>query len=114
MSTPSPNEPKIVSHNIPIIEVYQVTDDELSRMEEAATNVGNEFAIMLVAISITITLLISLMQGKFEPDVEIFFIVAVVISTLTAIIMGIQWYRHRSSVSKIISQIRSRRTEPNT
>ena len=70
MSTPSPNEPKIVSHNIPIIEVYQVTDDELSRMEEAATNVGNEFAIMLAAISITITLLISLMQGKFEPDVE--------------------------------------------
>ena len=114
MSTPSPNEPKFVSHNIPRIEVYQVTDDELSRMEEAATNVGNEFAIMLAAISITITLLISLMQGNFEPDVEIFFIAAVVISTSAAIIMGIQWYRHRSSVSKIISKIRSRRTEPDT
>ena len=60
MSTPSPNEPKFVSHNIPRIEVYQVTDDELSRMEEAATNVGNEFAIMLAAISITISFFISL------------------------------------------------------
>ena len=108
------HQTKIVSHNIPIIEVYQVTDDELSRMEEAATNVGNEFAIMLAAISITISFLISLMQGKFEPDVEIFFKVAVVISALAAIIMGIQWYRHRSSVSKIFSKIRSRRTEPDT
>lgn len=114
MSTPSSNEPKIVSYNIPQIEVYQVTDDELRRMEEAASNVGYEFATMLATISITVSLVIALTQGEFETDVEIAFKIAIGVSGLISIFMGVMWWRHRSSLSKLVSNIRSRRTEPDT
>ena len=114
MSTPSSDEPKIVSYNIPRIEVYQVTDDELRRMEEAASNVGNEFATMLATVSVTVSLVTALTQGEFETDIEIAFKTAIGISTLISVCMGVKWYRHRSLVSKLMSNIRSRRTEPDT
>ena len=114
MSTPLPGEPKIVSYNIPRIEVYQVADDELNRIEEAATNVGNEFATMLASISIMFSLLIALTQGTFETEVDILIKAAVAVSALVSLYMGIKWGRHRSSVSRILSHIRSRRTEPDT
>ena len=114
MSTPSPSTPKVVSHNIPRIEIYQVTDDELSRIEEVATKVGNEFAFMLTGISITVTLLIALTQGEFQKDIEVIMNASVGVSGLTSIYMGIKWFRSESSVSKILSLIRSRRTEPDT
>lgn len=114
MSTPSSSSPKIVSHNIPQIEIYQVSDDELSRIEEVATKVGNEFAFMLTGVSISVTLLIALTQGEFQKDVEIIMKASLGISVLISIYMGIKWFRSESSVSKILSRIRSRRTEPDT
>ena len=114
MSTSSSDEPKIVAYNIPRIEVYQVTDDELRRMEEGASNAGTEFATMLAGVSITISLIIALTQGEFESDIEIFFKSAIGVAALTSGYMGVKWYRHRSSVSKLMSDIRSRRTEPDT
>ena len=114
MPTTSSNEPKVVSYNIPTIEVYQVTDDELRRIEEGTSNVGNEFATMLTAISITVSLGIALIQGQFEADTEIVFQAAVVVTGVTSVYMDIRWFRHRSTVSRLVSDIRSRRTEPDT
>ena len=114
MSTQSPREPQIVSYNIPRIEVYQVTDDELTRIEEAAAKVGNEFALMLTSISITVSLVIALTQGAFQTDVEVWMKAAVVVSGIVSIYAGVSWFRHRSAVSNVLSKIRSRRTEPGT
>ena len=112
MSPQSPEEPQVVSYNIPRIEVYQVTDDELVRIEEAAAKVGNEFALMLTAISITTSLLIALSQGEFQRDFEVWMKAAAVVSGIVSVYAGTRWLLHRSAVSKVLAQIRSRRTEP--
>ena len=83
-------------------------------MEEGASNVGNEFATMLAAISITVSLAVALTQGEFETDIEIAFKAAIGVTALASVYMGIKWYRRQSLVSKLVSNIRSRRTEPDT
>ena len=114
MSVSSSEPSRIVTYKIPKIEVYEVTGEELSRIEEAASHTGNEFAVFLAAISTNIGLVFSMLQGEFRPSVERFFEGAVVLIAIFSLYMGVRWYRHRSLVKRLMSKIRSRRTEPHT
>lgn len=114
MSAQSPGEPRVVAHAIPIIEVYQVTDDELTRIEGAATTVENASAFMFAGIAATISIGAALAQGTFPVSAEIWMKAALGVSIVVSVWAGFRWYYHESALSKVLSQIRSRRTEPGT
>ena len=112
MSEQSPREPKIVSYNIPSIETYQITGDELERLEEATSAVENTFAFMLAGISVSITILIALVQGEFPIKIEILMKSGLGVSMVVSLWAGVSWKRHGSALSRVLSKIRSRRDEP--
>ena len=106
--------PDIVTHTIPLIEVYQVTDDELKRIEEGSGQVAQDFAFMLACSSLCIAFLIALGTGTFNPNIGLTFRVAAGVSGLSAIYTGCRWFRNRKTAPNVINSIRSRRVDPET
>lgn len=104
--------PEIVTHAIPHIEVYQVTDDELDRIEESSSQESQDFAFMLTSISLGIAFLIALMTATFEETIKLIFIAAVGVCAVSAVYTGLKWIRNRKKVSNVIDKIRSRRIDP--
>lgn len=114
MSASSPKEPEVVIHRPPKIHIYLVTDDQLRRVEESASNVGNRFSVMLAAISAILSLAIAMIQGEFEKEVEIAFKAAIGVLGIVAIVMLCKWRHGRSLTSRLVSGIRVRQNNPNT
>ena len=112
MTQRTKDTPYIVTHKIPHIEVYQVTDDELTRIEEGSNQVGYDFAFMLTSLSIFVSLLIALATGDFNENIQLMFELAVAIFILSGIYTGQRWFRNRSKAQKVINKIRSRRVDP--
>lgn len=112
MSTFSSQTPQIVSYNIPKIEVYQVTDDELCRIEEASKSTSNTFSVFLSSISIFFSLLIALVKGEFQYNTENIITYATIGFCVLALIMGISYFHRRSTLPNILKKIRKRKTEP--
>ncbi len=114
MSASSSKGPKVLIYPPPTIEVYQVTDDELRRIEEATSNVDYRFSTMLAMVSAILSIVIALTQGEFGAMAEIAFKAAIGVLGIVAIVMGWKWWRGRSLTSRLMSGIRARRIEPDT
>lgn len=113
MSQP-PAEPQIVTYSIPRIriEVYQLTDDELSRIEEGYGQVGQDLTFAVTSLSFCIAFIIALITASFSERLFIIFLSLVVVFALVALYTGIRWWRARKAAPTVIATVRSRKVEP--
>ena len=111
MSQP-PEGPQIVTYLIPRIEVYQVTDDELRRIEEGYGQVGQDLTFAVASLSFCIAFAVTLATASFPDRLFLIFLVLVIVSGLAALYTGIRWWGVRRAAPTVIATIRSRRVEP--
>ena len=108
------NLPEIVTHRIPRIEVYQVTDDELRRIEDASNQIAQDLSFALACGSSCGGIVVGLFTGEFGDTAGTILTAAAIILGLAAAYTGVRWLRHRGAASNVIRQIRSRRIDPET
>jgi hypothetical protein len=103
---------EIVTYRIPRIEVYQVTDDELCRIEEGYGHVSQDFTFAISFLSFGIAFLIALLTATFSENLRTVFIVAVIICGIGFLYTGCRYWGQRKKIPNVIAKIRSRKTEP--
>jgi len=106
------DRPQVVTYRIPQIEVYQVTDDELKRLEDGCTQVGQDFSFSVACFSFFVAFLIALLSATFESVVRVIFIALDIIFGLAGAYTGLRWWLSRKRAPDVITKIRSRRVEP--
>lgn len=111
MSQP-PEGPQIVTYRIPRIEVYQVTDDELRRIEDGYGQVGQDLTFAVTSLSFCIAFAIALVTASFSYRLFNIFLFLVFLSALVALYTGVRWLRARAAAPTVIATIRSRKVEP--
>ena len=104
-------EPEIIFHRPPRIEIYSVTGDQLDRIEESCGQVGHDLTFLIAAGSVAITLLATLLTTEASNLVQTIFIIIIVSCTLTSLYTGIRWVRRRRDVPKTLQVIRSKRSD---
>ena len=114
MTDPSKNDPEIVTYRIPRIEVYQVTDDELKRIEEGCSQVGQDLTFSIASLSFAISFLIVLFTVTLSDVRWITFFAIIIICVFTCLYTGSRWWRARGMAPKVIASIRSRKDNPET
>jgi hypothetical protein len=107
-----PEPPQIVTYRIPRIEVYQVTDDELRRIEEGFNQVGQDLTFAVASLSFCIAFAIALATASPPNRLFIIFLILVILFSLVALYTGMRWWRARKAAPAVIATIRSRRVEP--
>jgi hypothetical protein len=105
-------EPEIVTYRIPRIEVYQVTDDELKRIEEGSSQTGQDLTFAIASFSIAISFAIALFTGTFSHPVSLVLTVALMFCGGFGLYTGFRWRRARARTPDAIAKIRSRKVEP--
>lgn len=105
-------EPEIVTYIIPRIEVYQVTDDELCRIEEGHGQVSQDFTFATNFLSFGTAFLLALLTATFSERLRIIFILVVMACGSGFLYTGYRWWKERRKVPNVIAKIRSRKTEP--
>jgi len=103
---------EIVTYRIPRIEVYQITDDEMCRIEEGCGHVSQDFGFATFFLSFGVAFFIALVSAQFSDKLRPVFIVVVVICGVGALYTGIRWWMQKGKVPEVIAKIRSRKTEP--
>jgi hypothetical protein len=103
---------EIITYRIPSIEVYQVTDDELCRVEESCRHVSQDFAFASNLLSFAIAFFIALLEGTFSDRVQTILTSAVAVCLLGSVYTGQRWWSQRKAAPQVIAKIRSRKTEP--
>lgn len=111
MSQP-PDEVQIITHRIPRIEVYQVTDDELQRIEDGYGQVGQDLTFAVTSLSFSVAFAIALATGRFSDKVFALFLILMIIFAVVALYTGFRWFRVRRAAPNVIATIRARKTEP--
>jgi hypothetical protein len=102
----------IITYTIPRIEVYQVTDDELCRIEEGYGQVGQDLNFATSFLSFGAAFLLALLTATFSERLRTIFILVVIICGIGFLVTGVRWLRQRKKVPDVIAKIRSRKTEP--
>ncbi len=110
--SPAREEPQVITYRIPRIEVYQVTEDELGRIEEGFGQVGQDYTFAVASLSCCIAFAIALATASLPAQLFIIFLSLVVISALVALYTGVRWWRVRKTAPAVIATIRSRKVEP--
>ena len=103
---------EIVTFRIPRIEVYQVTDDELCRIEEGHGRVSQDFTFATNFLSFAVAFFIALLTGTYSDRLRTTFIAFTIICALGFLYTGVRWWMNKTRVPNVIAKIRSRRTEP--
>ena len=103
---------QVITYRIPIIETYEVTDDELERIKESCSSVSQDLTFAVSSLSICITLLASLLSGVFSQTVQTLFLVVVVVSAVVGVYTGFKWHRAKTVTDSTIAKIRSRKVDP--
>lgn len=104
--------PEIVTYRIPRIEVHQVTEDELCRIEEGAGQVAQDLAFALSSVSVCISLVVGLLTGDFSTKTGAILGAVAGVFGMTALYTGIRWLRGRKAAPDVIAKIRSRKRNP--
>lgn len=104
--------PEIVTYKIPRIEVYQVTDHELSRIEETYGQAGQDLTFAIASLSLAISFAISLSTGTFSDRLFVTFVLFAIVSSIVTIYTALRWWRVRKVTPTVIAAIRSRRVDP--
>ena len=104
-----PSAPQIVTYQIPKIEVYQVTDAELTSMETSHGQVGQDFTIAVTSLSLGVAFVLALLTGTFQPAWETTIKILTAMCGFSFIYTGIRWWRTRNVLPRVITEIRSRK-----
>lgn len=110
--TPAKEDPEVVTYRIPRIEVYQVTDDELRRIEDGFGQVGQDLTFAVASLSFCIAFAITLVTATLSEMLFAIFLSLVVIAALVSLYTGARWWRARKAAPTVIATIRSRKVEP--
>ena len=109
----APNQdPEVVTHRIPKIEVYQVTDDELQRIEDGCAHISQDLTFAVASISAFISFLVAALTTTLTPTKQTIFISIEIGFGVVGIYTGWRWWHTRRVTPETIRKIRSRRTEP--
>ena len=103
---------QVFTYKIPKIETYEVTDDELERIEESCSSVGQDLTFAVASLSICLTLFAALLSAPFTRTAQTLFLVIVVVSAFVSVYTGVRWYRAQTATRGIIAKIRSRKVDP--
>ena len=70
MSGPD-HDPEVVTYRIPRIEVYQVTDDEMRRIEDGCNLVGQDLTFAVASLSVGASFLVALLTATLGQIAQI-------------------------------------------
>ena len=101
-----------MTHRIPKIEVYEVSEHELRRLEDGGSSAAQDLAWSTTGISTLVTLVVALAGGTFNPNWRMGLIGAAVCSLIVAVVFGLRWLSSRNTVQDVVDEIRSRRVDP--
>jgi hypothetical protein len=79
MDVPPKEGPEIIAYRIPRIEVYQVTDDELNRIEEGYAQVGQDLTFATTSLSLGLAPVIAILTANFSEKARLLLIAIVAI-----------------------------------
>jgi hypothetical protein len=105
-------DPEIVTYKIPRIEVYQITDDEMCRIEESCGKVSQDFTFATNFLSIGIAFYIALKTATFSDTLRVIFTTVIIVCGIGFLYTGARWWLQKGRIPEVISKIRSRKTEP--
>ncbi len=105
----------VCRHGLPHVEMYEVTADELDRIEQEGTNIGIDFQIGSLCLTFGVSFLIALI---FSPPPEAarktfdVFAVLTALGILLGVIFLVKWFRGREAFSRTLRKIRERQIGP--
>lgn len=108
------DDPLVVTYKIPRIEVYQVTDDELCRIEEGYGRASQNLTSAISSLSFGVAFLIALLTGSPQGWLQVTLITFASLCAVIFLYTGARWLDERRDIPDVISKIRSRKTEPQT
>jgi hypothetical protein len=99
----------LLRHGRRQLEVYEVTSDQLDRMERAGTELGYNFHIGLLCIAIFIANIVNLVLSPPPPPgmKQTVFVVITVVSFALGAIYSIKWLRERGVHSDVFREVRN-------
>jgi hypothetical protein len=102
-------------HGIAHVETYDVTADELDRLESEGGDVGFDFHICSFCLTLATSFLLGLILSPppdNRPKLFVVLVVIVVVGFLMGAIFAVKWFRSRGAFSKTIRRIRDRQIGP--
>jgi hypothetical protein len=100
--------PEMVFERPAAIRIFQVTDEKLNTIKNAASNVSQDFGFMTLSLGIFFTSLAALLttnQQVTAPPVFYFFLVLAIGTFFVALYTGTRWYRYRRRLPDLIDEI---------
>lgn len=100
-------------HGIEHVETYDVTSDELERIERECADVGSDFQIAQFCLTIAISFFVALLTTTITSS-RIFdtFVVIVCTGTILGLAFGVRWLRSRAILGGTIKKIKGRQIGP--
>lgn len=100
-------------HRIQHIESYDVTDDDLDRIERDGSDLGLNFAFAQFGITVAASFIANwLIAPPVSRTVHDTFLIIISVGLFFGVAHGIKWYRNRRSFSATIRKIRERQVGP--
>lgn len=103
---------RITTYKIPRIEVYEVTEDELARIEETHGQVGLDMNFMIAFGTLAASILLSLVTSSLVEMVRGLFWLGLVACGVLATFFGIRYWKTRNKVPDVLRKIRGRKEDP--
>ena len=110
-STKSPlnDTPRVVTHNIAQIHVYQVTEDELARLEEGCGQVGQDLTFACTSLGIFVGVLVALLASPMSRDTFLLLLAVCLVSAAVSLYTGLKWWRSQKEFLHVLAKVRSRK-----
>lgn len=102
-------------HGLSHVETYDVTADELDRIESEGRDVGFDFQVALFCLTLAASFFVSLLLSPppaDKPKTFIVIAVIVVVGFLLGVIFLIKWLRSKKALSLTLRRIRERQVGP--
>jgi len=102
-------------HGLSHVETYDVTSDELERIEAEGADEGFNFHIALFCLTMASSCLLGLVLSpppNDKPKTFVVLVVLVVVGFLVGLIFGIKWFIGRGAFSATIRRIGDRQVGP--
>jgi hypothetical protein len=96
--------PRVVVHKIPRIDLYQVTEDELARLQEGQ---GQDQTFASASLGVCVTALATLFSSL-APSAFLFLLAIGLIAGVVCLYTGLKWRRARKNVLQTVARIRNR------
>jgi hypothetical protein len=100
-------------HSISHVETYEITADELDRLQQECMGTGQDLQFALVALTIGISCLVSLLLTTITSR-RIFdgFLVFTIVGFVFAIYFGIQYKRKKRTMESVVQRVMDRQVGP--